>query len=444
MGMTPRVRRVRIGIRMAPLALAVGAAWAAPRRDIQEGWYRNPFRPASAEDGAKMGAKAGARDGVQIPAFRLDERAVTVAEYLAFVKSHPEWTKARARAPFADSLYLFSWRGDLEPPPERFAEPVTEISWFAAKAYCQAAGGRLPATDEWERVATTLPPGQDSAARMRLILDWYGQPASVHTAAAPGSRDAFGIRDLYGRIWEWTSDFNATRPGADADKAFCGGAGQASARGADYATYMRYSFRASLKPDYAIGSLGFRCAENAAPHIAPPPHADLPPGLPVGSLYLLRSEWQDDAARRQMLAAFRGKARILTLFFSHCESTCPMVIGTLKGLAAALPKGWEARAGVVLATMDPGRDGVSALADFRRRMSFPAEGYALLRGGEDDTRELAMALGAAYRKSEANGGIEHEAVIAVLDREGRIVRRYDGSADAATLARELMAAAGGG
>ncbi len=53
------------------------------------------------------------------------------------------------------------------------------------------------------------------------------------------------------------------------------------------------------------------------------------------------------SGRRQTLAAFRGKARILTLFFSHCQSTCPMVLGTLKGLAEALPKGWEARATTV-------------------------------------------------------------------------------------------------
>lgn len=428
-----------LGTRSALLLLAAGAAWATPRREIPEGWYRNPFRPAPANDSAKDGA----RDGVKVPAFRLDERAVTVSEYLAFIKNHPEWSKSRARPPFADSTYLASWRGDREPPSERLGDPVTEVSWFAAKAYCEDAGGRLPATDEWERAATALPPGQDSAARVRRILDWYGRPASVRTAASQGSRDAFGIRDLYGRVWEWTSDFNAVRPGPDADKAFCGGAGQATARGADYATYMRYSFRSSLRPEYAVNSLGFRCAGGSASRFAAPASALPPADLPSGSLYLLRSRWEDDAGRPQTLAAFRGKARILTLFFSHCQSTCPMVLGTLKGLADALPKGWEARGGVVMATLDPGRDGAAALADFRRRMSLSPAGYALLRGGEEDTRELAMALGAAYRKSEANGGFEHEAVIAVLDPEGRVRHRHDGSVDAATLARELTAAADG-
>ncbi|MBW8888528.1 MAG: SUMF1/EgtB/PvdO family nonheme iron enzyme [Fibrobacteres bacterium] len=424
-------------MRVTFLLLAAGVAWTAPRREIPAGWYRNPFRPPPSDSAIKRSGD-GLEDGMKVAPFRLDERAVTTAGFLAFVKTHPEWAKSRAQAPFVDSMYLASWLGDREPPPGRFAEPVTEVSWFAAKAYCEAAGGRLPATDEWERVAAALPAGQDSIARNRRILAWYGRPASADAGASRGSRDAFGIRDLYGRVWEWTADFNAIRPGAEADKAFCGAAGQATARGADYAAYMRYSFRSSLRPDYAVSSLGFRCADGAARRIAPLPPAD----LPAGSLYLLRSEWEDDIGRRQALAAFRGKARILTLFFSHCQSTCPMVLGTLKGLAEALPKGWEARAGIVMATLDPGRDGAAALAEFRRRMSLSPEGYVLLHGQEEDTRELAMALGAAYRKSEANGGIEHEAVIAVLDPEGRVAHRHDGTVDAATLSRELMAAAG--
>lgn len=422
-----RMRTVAAGI---ALAGALAAA-AAPRREVPEGWYRNPFRP-----GADSGLSAR---GDKVPAFRLDERAVTTAEFLAFVKSHPEWAKSAAGPPFADSLYLSSWRGDREPPPERLAEPVTEVSWFASEAYCESAGGRLPTTDEWERAAAAVPPGQDSAARTQRILDWYARPAAAEPAAVRGSRDAFGLRDLHGRVWEWTSDFNATRPGADADKAFCGGGGQASARGADYAAYMRYAFRSSLRPDFAVSSLGFRCAEARFPRRS----AALPPDLAPGSLYRLGSVWEDDAGHRLPLAAFRGKARILTLFFSHCQSTCPMVLGTLKRLSEALPKGWEARGGVVMATLDPGRDGAADLADFRRRMSLSPDGYALLRSGEEETRKLAMALGAAYRKSVANGGVEHEAVIAVLDPEGRVVRRFDGSVDAAALAAELMAAAGG-
>lgn len=448
------MRRTRIAASAALLFLAAGTAGGAARRAIPEGRYADPFRTGAGRD-----SLAPSKDSVTVPAFKLDARAVTTAEYLAFVKKHREWAKSAAGAPFADSLYLSSWRGDFEPPRPGLSAPVTEVSWFAAKAYCEAAGGRLPATAEWERVANAPAPGLDSAGRVKRILDWYARPAGAGPIAAEGSRDAFGVRDFYGRVWEWTSDFNASKPGPGADNAFCGGAGQATARGADYATYMRYSFRSSLRPEYAVSTLGFRCAEASSPsRTASPRRATshspslsdplrsgtaVSAALAPGSLYRLRSGWEDDAGRRLTLSSFRGKARILTLFFSHCESTCPMVLGTLKGLAGALPKGWETRAGVVMATLDPGRDGAADLAVFRDRMSLSREGYVLLRGGEEDTRELAMALGAAYRKSEANGGVEHEAVIAVLDPEGRVAHRHDGSVDAATLVKELLAAAGG-
>ena len=113
----------------------------------------------------------------------------------------------------------------------------------------------------------TIPEGLDSSAYTAAILDWYARPATPGGDREMGSINAFGVRDLHGKVWEWTSDFNAVGPvnsgftdGKDAGF-FCGGAGQATANGVDYATFMRFSFRSSLKPDFSVGSLGFRCAK---------------------------------------------------------------------------------------------------------------------------------------------------------------------------------------
>jgi formylglycine-generating enzyme required for sulfatase activity len=45
-------------------------------------------------------------------------------------------------------------------------------------------------------------------------------------------------------------------------EAFCGAASQGATDRTDYAAFMRYAFRSSLKPDYTIHNLGFRCAKD--------------------------------------------------------------------------------------------------------------------------------------------------------------------------------------
>ena len=229
---------------------------------------------------------------VAVPAFRIDRRAVTHGEFLAFVRTHPRFMRSRVSPAVADGGYLRTWRGDLEPPEGRDSEPVTGVSWYAAKAYCAAQGKRLPTTAEWERVAATYPDAvnegkgraADSVARERAILAWYGGRDADSGAAAPGgTRHADGVTGLFGVIWEWTADFNAwsgsgvnargVRAPGDGSKddskdigsagpLTCGGAPAGMTPNTSYATYMRWGFRASLSPEYTVATLGFRCAND--------------------------------------------------------------------------------------------------------------------------------------------------------------------------------------
>lgn len=204
----------------------------------------------------------------RVEPFRMDIRPVTAREYREFLRTHPDWKRSRVKRLFADSAYLVSWPSDDSPPDGSEGLPVTQVSWYAAKAYCSAIGARLPSTPEWERVAMEVPEGMDSAAYFSRILEWYSRPATSGSAPPDTGRlrNAFGIRDMFGRVWEWTSDFNASGPvdrgeGASKNSSFfCGGAAGSAAPGTDYATFMRYAFRSSLKPDFSLGTLGFRCA----------------------------------------------------------------------------------------------------------------------------------------------------------------------------------------
>src|SRR5262245_49601419 len=89
---------------------------------------------------------------VAIAPFLLDRYPVTVGEYLKFVESETAWRRSQARKIFVDEGYLKSWQDDLQ-PSSQLDRPITEISWFAAKAYCQKENKRLPTVSEWEYVA---------------------------------------------------------------------------------------------------------------------------------------------------------------------------------------------------------------------------------------------------------------------------------------------------
>ena len=116
----------------------------------------------------------------------MDRRTVSNADFARFVDEHPEWRRDRVARVFADTGYLKHWQAQPRPAPDLDAQPVTQVSWFAAKAYCEAHGARLPTWYEWEFVAAasaTAPDARADPEWRQAILDWYARPA---TAVAAG------------------------------------------------------------------------------------------------------------------------------------------------------------------------------------------------------------------------------------------------------------------
>ena len=198
----------------------------------------------------------------RVGAFRLGVEPVTNAEFLAFVIAHPQWRKSQIKTVFADAGYLRRWPSDLALDGEAARdEPVTDVSWFAAEAYCKAQGLKLPTTDQWEYALADN--GRGQAEVRERSLEWFSEPNRARPAqAAAGPGNGFGLRDLVGLVWEWTLDFDAYAIAADG--AFsCGGAAARVADATDYPAFMRYSMRESLKANYTADNLGFRCAGGA-------------------------------------------------------------------------------------------------------------------------------------------------------------------------------------
>ncbi|MFT7579854.1 MAG: sulfatase modifying factor 1 [Myxococcota bacterium] len=218
-------------------------------------------------------------EAVDIPAFHLDTRPVTNEEFLAFVVGHPRWQRDRIARIYADVGYLEYWAGSLTlgPPAahNKPSQPVTRVSWYAAKAYCAAAGKRLPTELEWELAAAADETQQDVRSvpeAQERLLAWYGRPTHETPAVGSGPANVWGIHDLHGLVWEWVYDFNTTlvtgdpREGGGTDLTqFCGAGALAASDGADYASFMRYALRSSLSAGFTMRNLGFRCARTAVP-----------------------------------------------------------------------------------------------------------------------------------------------------------------------------------
>ncbi len=252
--------------------LYVGADWldvvdwldpssaSAGMAQIEGGEFR-PFYPAN--EGETV---------VLVAPFRMDRLPVTNRQFLRFVTWWaPRYRRGVISALFADSEYLSHWAtplslGDSAGP----AEPVTRVSWFAAKSYCEWRGARLPTELEWELAAAADEHSRDARTQADFVartMGWYAERTPRPGAVGRGAPNYWGVYDLHGLVWEWVLDFNSSMVSTDGrdqlsgDKQrFCGSGALSATDVSDYASFMRIAFRSALQARYTTKNLGFRCA----------------------------------------------------------------------------------------------------------------------------------------------------------------------------------------
>ncbi|REE98886.1 ergothioneine biosynthesis protein EgtB [Thermomonospora umbrina] len=230
---------------------------------------------------------------VDLPAYYLDTTPVTNRAYIAFVEAggyddprwwHPqgwEWRNAKGRrAPGFWTREGGQWLrrrfGRTEPLP--LDEPVQHVSFYEADAYARWAGKRLPTEAEWEKAARWDPDAQrsrrfpwgDAYEEGRANLGQQRlRPAPV--GSFPGGASAYGVHQMLGDVWEWTSSDFTPYPGftsfpyKEYSEVFFG-PDYKVLRGGSWATHplaVRGTFR---NWDYPIRRqifTGFRCARDA-------------------------------------------------------------------------------------------------------------------------------------------------------------------------------------
>ena len=110
--------------------------------------------------------------------------------------------------------------------------PVVHIAYEDALAYCEWSGHRLPTEAEWERAArgtktSTFWWGDNTSTISKHVNSWEGEFPVRNSATDGFERTApvksypaneYGLFEISGNVWEWTSDWYNTEYYAEAAK----------------------------------------------------------------------------------------------------------------------------------------------------------------------------------------------------------------------------------
>jgi iron(II)-dependent oxidoreductase len=172
---------------------------------------------------------------VNVPGFRIGRVPVTNAEWCRFIDDggyrEPRWWSDRGWshrqeaglvAPKFWNIGASGATGEgTDGTRTRFGhvedvapdEPVQHVTFFEAEAYAAWAGARLPTEVEWEKACAW-----DPVARARRRFPWGAteptaalanldgealRPAPV--GAYPAGASAYGVEQMLGDVWEWTT-----------------------------------------------------------------------------------------------------------------------------------------------------------------------------------------------------------------------------------------------
>ncbi len=207
---------------------------------------------------------------VEVPAFEIDRHNVTNGEYLESMRA----TDADPPHFWFRQNGSWCWRGMFEAVPLPLDSPVY-VTHDEASAYARWRGKRLPSEAEYHRAAFATPSGEER------LYPWGNEPPDetrgnfafanwdpVPVGSYPAGASAWGVHDLVGNGWEWTSTVFDGFPGFQPMASYANysadffdgrhyvlkGASPATAR-----ELIRRSFRNWFRPNYPYVYGTFRC-----------------------------------------------------------------------------------------------------------------------------------------------------------------------------------------
>ncbi|OXU24542.1 hypothetical protein TSAR_015610 [Trichomalopsis sarcophagae] len=256
----------------------------------------------------------GPRREVELGTFYIDKYEVSNADFQEFVTASNYKTEAEKfgdsfvfegllskdikneiKEAVAQAPWWLPVKGAVWSQPEgrdsnikdRMDHPVVHVSWNDAVAYCKWIGKRLPTEAEWEVTCrgglndrlfpwgNKLIPNNEHRTNI-----WQGEFPLNNTVEDGFDRtnpvsyfppNAYGVHNIIGNVWEWTSDWWKTKH-TDEKQTNPTGAPNGSdkvKKGGSYLCHKSYCYRyrcaarSQNTPDTSAGNLGFRCAVSA-------------------------------------------------------------------------------------------------------------------------------------------------------------------------------------
>ncbi|MBI2391213.1 MAG: SUMF1/EgtB/PvdO family nonheme iron enzyme [Deltaproteobacteria bacterium] len=250
-----------------------------------------------------MGSDAADTDDDERPAhpvvlspYCMDLEEVTVADYKA-CSDRGACKRASLEVAWpgisATERSSYSLACTLRDPIALARHPINCVDWDMARSYCAEQGRRLPTEAEWELAARgpdgrIYPWGDEPPDPTRLnacdseCVSWGKRAGAVLAAMYAGSdgfaltapvgsfpkgASRYGLLDVVGNVWEWTSDWNGPYvkdgppqrdpkgPERGTERVIRGGAWNGS-----FAAWVRPSQRYRFAPEAKTHAIGFRCA----------------------------------------------------------------------------------------------------------------------------------------------------------------------------------------
>jgi formylglycine-generating enzyme required for sulfatase activity len=213
--------------------------------------------PTEGRIGFEVGVDSIPKRRISLKAFWIDRFEVTVGAYRDFVE------KTGHVAPSIWKDYaMFGY------PKPRDDNPVVDVNFFDARAFCEHVGKRLPTEAEWEKAARgtdgrIFPWGNDLDPRAITTED-HGRQFTTPVGSMKKDVSPYGVYDMAGNAMEWTSSLYAPYPGGmrkfkpdDRFRILRGGAWDMLAE-----PFARSAHRHFRLADLAQPDFGIRCAKD--------------------------------------------------------------------------------------------------------------------------------------------------------------------------------------